>query len=156
MSRFRFSLERVLSWRETKLSLEEADLARLRGEKSAIELAMADLAARNDREGAVLRARQSFSGGDVSEFARTKEWISQEEKRLRARITDCDRALEIRTAAVTEARRAVRLLEKLRDHRQACWRAETNRQSDELAGESAIAGWRRNSSRAADSELNAG
>jgi hypothetical protein len=146
LSRFRFSLDRVLSWRQTNLSIEEADLSRLRQQMIAIEMAVSNLADRSDREAEALRARKVFTGDDVMDLARTREWISKEGIRLHSAMADCTRAIERRTAAVTEARRQVRLLEKLRDRRQAGWRAETDRQLEELAGESAVAGWRRQNS----------
>jgi flagellar biosynthesis chaperone FliJ len=152
MSGFRFALERVLSWRETKLSLEEADLERLRLEKDAVERAIADLARRNERENAALGLRQSLTGDDVRGLAASREWIALEEKRLRAKIADCMQAMEKRAAAVVEARRDVRLVQKLKERRRASWRKEVNRQADELAGESAINGWRRENSRSAESE----
>jgi hypothetical protein len=143
MNGFRFPLQQVLSWRETQLSIEEAHLERLRLEKNMIESAIADLAAWDARESEVLYRVHPLTGGDVFGIASTREWIAQEEKRLRLRIADCLRAMEARTAAVTEARRRVRLIQKLKERRQASWNEEMNRQSEELAGDAAIAGWRR-------------
>ena len=42
-----------------------------------------------------------------------------------------------------EAERKVRLVERLKERRYKSWTDEANRQLEELAGESAIAGWRR-------------
>ena len=143
MSGFRFGLERVLSWRETRLSLEEADLERLRLEKNAVELAIAELRLSRARESAALGTLQSLSGADVRGIATTREWMEREEKRLQAKIGDCARAIEEKTTVVMEARRDVRLIQKLKERRRATWHKEVARRAEELAGESAIAGWRR-------------
>ena len=143
MSSFRFRLERVLAWRETQLAIEEADLERLRLEKAAIEQAIGDLAAREARETKALNRSRRLPGADVARIEGTRRWIAQDEKRLRLGIADCARAIEKRASAVTEARRKVRLIEKLRERRLAHWQAEENRQLEAMASESAIASWLR-------------
>ena len=143
MSTFQFPLQRVLSWRETQLSIEEADLDRLRFELRTVETALEDLVSREAIENEVIQAARSLSGAELAGLAHAREWMVSEKKRIQSRIADCLRGIELRTAAVTEARRKVRLMERLKERRRVSWTQEANRGLEELASDSAIAAWRR-------------
>ena len=143
MSTFQFPLQRVLSWRETQLSIEEADLDRLRFELKTVETALEDLASREAIENEVFQVARSLSGAELAGLANAREWMVRERKRIQSRIADCLRGIELRTAAVTEARRKVRLMERLKERRRVSWTLEANRCLEELASDSAIAAWRR-------------
>ena len=86
MSSFRFPLQRVLALRETQLSIEQADLERLRLELQAILTALAELESRADRETEYMQQARSISGAEISEIARAREWIAEEKKRLLSRL----------------------------------------------------------------------
>jgi len=143
MSGFRFPLKRVLALRETQLSIEQADLDRLRLELQAILNALNELESRADRETEFIRQTRFITGAEISGIAIAKEWIIEEKKRLLSRIEDCQRAIAEKTAIVIEAERKVRLVERLKERRRKSWIEGENRQLEELAGETAIAGWRR-------------
>jgi DNA-binding SARP family transcriptional activator len=143
MSGFRFPLQRVLSWRETQLSIEETDLERLRFELTTVEKALEDLESRDTKEIEIIQFAQSLQGGEVAGIASARKWVMQERKRLQSRVADCIRGIELKTAALMEARRNVRLMERLKERRHASWTQEENRILEDLAGESAIASWRR-------------
>jgi hypothetical protein len=149
MSSFRFPLQRVLSWRETQLSIEEADLDRLRFDLKTVETALEDLELRDAREMEIVECARSLKGGDLAGIASAREWMNLERKRLNARIADCLRGIEVRAAALMEARRKVRLVERLKEHRHATWTEEENHRLEELAGESAVARWRRDQKQSA-------
>lgn len=143
MSRFRFGLQRVLSWRQTELSVEEAQLERLRSELQTLERQMEEINVQETREVEVLRCATALRGADLAGIARAREWLAQQKQRLQSRIADCIRSIELKTASIVEARRRVRLLERLRDRRYAVWIQEENRALDALAAESALVSWRR-------------
>ncbi len=143
MSTFRFPLQRVLAWRETQLAIEEADLERLRFELKTVENALEDLATRDAREIEIIQLARSLQGGEIAGIANARKWVIHERKRLQSRIADCLRGIELKTAALMEARRKVRLMERLKERRLASWTQEENRTLEELAGDSAIASWRR-------------
>ncbi len=80
MSSFRFPLQRVLSWRETQLSIEEADLERLRFELKTIETAVEELESREAMENEIIRVARSLSGTEVAGLAHARKWMAQREK----------------------------------------------------------------------------
>lgn len=143
MNAFRFRLAKVLSWRQTQLALQEADLERLRSDLRTIETAIAALGRRDEAATGRMRKMQSASGSDIAEIARFRAWVAREEKALRARSVECGRQIAIRSQAVTEARRQVELVERMKERRRESWDAEFNLELDQLAGESALSVWRR-------------
>ncbi|HXJ40876.1 MAG TPA: hypothetical protein VNH18_16465 [Bryobacteraceae bacterium] len=143
MKAFRFPLERVLAWRRTQLALEEAALERLRSDLHAIEMAIADVARRDEGAADAMRRTRSVSGPEVADLAKFCDWARLEGQRLKVRATDCKRQIERKTLSVTEARQKVRLVERLKAQRRDSWDVEFNRELEQLAGESAISGWRR-------------
>lgn len=143
MRPFRFRLDKVLSWREAQLSLEQSELERLRSDLHSLEAAIGALALRDQAAADRVRRMRSASGSDIAEIARHHEWVLREEKALRSRAAECGRQIEKRSEAVTEARRKVELLERMKDRRKASWNAEFDLELEQLAGESAISAWRR-------------
>jgi hypothetical protein len=143
MTNFRFPLQRVLSFRETQLSIEQAALERLAAELRAVVTALGELDSRAAREAEYLRLTRSFSGADVAGIAEAREWITREKKRLLARMAECERAVSAKTAEVMEAQRRVRLVERLKERRHASFIEDENRALEELAGDSALGAWRR-------------
>lgn len=147
MKPFRFALEKVLSWRRTKLAMEESSLERLQGDLRRIEAAMGELARRDEAETGRIRGMRSASGSDLAELARVREWIARQEKTLHSRGLECERQIKKQFEAVTEARRKVELVERLKERRRQTWDAEFDRELEQLAGESALGMWRREKGR---------
>jgi hypothetical protein len=143
MSGFQFKLQRVLSWRESQLSIEEADLERLRFELTTVETALQELESRAAKEVELIQCSRSLNAGDLAGIANARKWVVFERKRLQARGADCLRRIEVKTASLMEARRKVRLMERLKERRHASWTQEENRAMEDLAGESAVNSWRR-------------
>ena len=143
MSTFRFRLERVLSWRQTELAAAEAELERLHSELRMLHGKLQDLAVNEAKETQMIQALRSLPGRAIAEIGDTRKWVAQERERLQARIGDCAGRTDRQTAVVTEARRKVRLLERLRERRHETWLEEENRALDELARESALGSWLR-------------
>lgn len=143
MKAFRFALARVLAWRRTQLALEETELERLRSNLRGVEAAISDLGRRDEAETERIRKMQSAPGSDMADLARFRDWVSHEEKTLTLRRIECGRQIEKQSAAVTEARRKVELVERLKDRRRQSWEAEFDLEMEQLAGESALGVWRR-------------
>ena len=139
----RFSLQRALTWRETQLSLEETRLERLHADLRALLQAVQGVREEWQTAHAAVRQAPSVSGAAVAELDMFRLWARREEERLAARTQETQTAIDTQQCVVAEARRKVRLLERLREHRHTAWRAGEDRQIEELAGESAIAQWRR-------------
>jgi hypothetical protein len=143
MKGFRFRLERVLTWRGTQLTLAEARAEQLKGGLRNTDMAMAELAERRAAaQGAVGRATM-VSGAELDVFERSRVWTIREEKRLAARKLELQRSIEEQNRCVAEARRGVKLVERLKERKLQIWKGEADHEIEDLAGESAIAQWRR-------------
>lgn len=147
MSTFRFPLQRVLSWRETELSIEEAGLERLRAEQRALRSELEELTSNEEKELELIQFARSLRGGDLASIAGTRKWVAQERQRLQSQIAECIRNIEVKTAALMEARRKVRLLERLKERRRVSWVQDENRALEDLASDSALGSWRRSEDR---------
>ena len=141
MSGFRFPLERVLSWRQTQLSLAEADLERARADLRNAETQLADLARRDCAATESMRNRQNLSGSEMAGLQMFREWANREEKTLQCRIVDCKLRVATLTDIVTEARRKARLMERLKEKRRELHDVAFNRELEQMAAESVISGW---------------
>ena len=143
MSGFRFRLDRVLSLREMQLSIEETQLAQLRSELHTVESALLDLESRQSAETHALQVSRSLNGADLAAIAQLRKWVLNERKRLQTLFADRHHRIGIKKNAVIEADRKVRLLRNLKEKRRTIWTQEQNRALEELAAESAIGVWRR-------------
>jgi hypothetical protein len=143
MKSFRFSLDRVLGWRKTQATLAESKLERLRADLRAIRQEENDVVQRQSQvESETVRSISVF-GADLGALESVRRWARSEGCRLAAAAASLETAIAAQDREVVEARRRVLLLERLRERRLAGWKADFERELAELAGESAIAQWRR-------------
>ena len=136
MKKFHFPLERVREWRDKQVSIEEAVLERLRAERAAIEEMAAALdRERESNEAAVLKAHTvdalSLRALDAyRRFARCRAAAMSRERDA------SDERIAAQRLRVMDARRKVRLLDKLREKRHRLWIAELDKEIEEQAAES--------------------
>jgi hypothetical protein len=143
MKSFRFSLDRVLAWRRTQSTLAESKLERLRADLRAIRQEEGEVGRRQSQvEFETVRSVSVF-GADLGALESVRRWARSEIRRLQAAAASLEPAIAAQEREVVEARRRVMLLERLRERRHAGWKAEFERELAELAGESALAQWRR-------------
>jgi flagellar export protein FliJ len=142
MTRFRFSLERVLELRRTQLKVEEVRLGQT-------EAALAELdGTRAEIDRAALRAETEVRAGEIAGFdlaalAAYRHRARERSQEIAGKRAARERELEgLRTSAM-EARRRVRLLERLRERRHAEWQAAAGKELEEMASESYLARWAR-------------
>ena len=159
MKAFRFPLERVLSWRQAQLNVEELGLRRLNAELQAVardleachstrQDAQASLLIASSATGTgdttlMIRPRVQVLGTDLRDLEQVGIWAARRERELLKKVEGLRVMIAKQTRALVEARMRVRLLENLRQRRQEEWTAEENRELEELAGESAVSTWRR-------------
>lgn len=143
MSPFRFRLERALGWRRTELSREETRLEHLEAELHSVGMAV--MTVRERRSGAQHAVADAavVHGSDLASLEVFRMWALSEEARLARRGAELRKDIAQQKLAVTQARSRVRLLERLRERRHDEWKEEAGRELEALAGESAIAQWRR-------------
>lgn len=143
MKSFRFRLERVLSWRGTQLALAEAKAEQLKGGLLAAGQAKIQVVARQAAAQTTALSVPAISGADLVALESARIWTAREEKRLAAQMVEMQRSIEEQNRRVAEARRGVKLVERLKERKLEAWQVEADRELDELSAESAIAQWRR-------------
>jgi len=143
MKRFRFSLESVRRWRQSRLEQEQALLQGLLAERAAIQerIRQRELE-RREAEQAVLGA-SFIQAGELAALEAHRRWLAQERARLEQAAADCENRIAAQREKVQEAQRKVRLIEKLKERRLAEWEAEAARELEALAAETYLAQWGR-------------
>ena len=143
MSNFRFPLEKALAWRRTRLELAEARLEQQLASLTCIDRDRTELESEGRRAEVEVRALPQVAGEDLEALAQFRRRLQQRMAELAAKRVECLRELAVRQAAVLEARREFRLLERLREKRRAEWQAERDRELEQLAADCYLAGWSR-------------
>ncbi len=143
MRRFRFALETVLRWRQSRLEAEQARLGELVTELERIRLRI-----RQAEEDAQAAARDVLGAGAIpaAELAALEAYLRrlvQERARLSRAEADCQARIAAQRECVVEAQRQVRVIEKLRERRFEEWRTELDRETETLAAEAYLAQWGR-------------
>jgi flagellar export protein FliJ len=141
MTSFRFPLERVLDWRRTELELAEARFKRQAGALAELDRQRAELEAAGIRTEIQVRQWRPVSGGDLAALGGFRLQVKVREQGLAARRAECQKELEKLQNAMLEARRRLRLLERLKERRLAEWRAAFDRELEEQAAVSYLARW---------------
>jgi flagellar export protein FliJ len=143
MKTFRFPLQKALELRATQLAMEEARFHRAAarvaaadGERQALETARA--AAETE-----VRAAASVAGQELAALGAFQAHAQALGKTIAGRRAQCVEAMETGRAAMLEARRRLRLLERLKERRRAEWTAAASKEVEETAAESYLAQWRR-------------
>jgi hypothetical protein len=141
--RFQFRLQGALDWRKTRLEVEESKLQRLNGDLRRIEQAAAALTAERDATDRVALAGASTTAEDLQALSQYHRWVARQEQRLSAERRETGQRQVEQRAAVLEAERHVRLIERLKERRLAAWRAEADREQEAAASDAFLARWRR-------------
>ena len=143
MTTFRFNLERVLQWRQTQLELEEIKFKKAGAAVADLERARVELEAAGARAEIQVRQWSPLAGRDVSALGGFRIHVEMEEREMAGQLAQRRKELQAQENAMLEARRRYRLLERLKERRRAEWQAAGDRELEELASESFLAGWSR-------------
>lgn len=143
MNSFRFPLQKALDWRRTQLELEEIQFRQALAALAELDRARAELEAAGIRAEVAVRNWNPVAGGDLTALGSFRLRVRMEEKNLAARRGEYERKLAVRQAAMLEARRRCRLLERLRERRLSEWQAAADRELEELAAETFLLQWNR-------------
>lgn len=143
MKAFRFPLEKVMEWRRTQLEMEEAGFRKQLA-------AMAELDAENRRllESGNAAERQvrdwnPVAGSELEALGSFRLHVKMKETELAIPRADCHKELMRRKNAMLDARRRLRLLERLKERRLQEWRVEEAHELDSLAAESYLSRYSR-------------
>jgi len=141
MNTFRFPLQKALDWRRSQLELAEARVEQQLAALAGLDRDRLELETTGNRTEVAVRQFEPLAGGDLSALGSFRLALKARERDLAAKRVECHNELAIRQAAMLEARRRCRLLEKLKERRSADWQAARDRELDELATDSYLAGW---------------
>jgi len=139
MKTFQFPLQKVLDWRRSQLALAESRVERQLAALAGLERARIELESHGRRAEVEVREFHPLSGGDLSALGSFRLSIRARERELAAKRVEWQKELAVRQAALLEARRRCRLLERLKDRRWAEWTAARDRELEELAADSYLA-----------------
>jgi len=141
VSAFRFRLQAALDWRRRQLEAEEHALERELAENARRAARLAETReARTRAERASVRAG-TLTGAELAMHARWRLALEGRSHTLAAEAAAMEPRLAAQRARVLEASRRVRLLERLRERRLAEWTQDSQRQLDDMAGDSYLARW---------------
>jgi len=143
MTAFRFRLERVLEWRRTQLELAEARFKQQAAALGALDRMRAETEASGIRAEIEVRRQSRVAGRDLEALGHFRLRVKSEETRIAGLRVAAAAEYAVRQKGMLEARRRVRLLERLRERRLAEWEEARDRELEELASESYLARWNR-------------
>jgi hypothetical protein len=153
MKAFHFRLDRVLEWRRKHLDAEEEKARQRAAALDAVERERAELEAASISAEVEVRRRDGVTGADLAALDEFRRRARDDGRRLESRRAACVRELAAQQAAMLEARRRCRLLERLKERRWSEWKAESDRELDEAAAESYLARWGRDAGGGAYNEM---
>ena len=141
MKTFQFRLERVLAWRRAQTRLAEVKLEALHAELAGIAAHVQELARERDAAGRELLASGSATGLELALLDSFRKAADAEAARLEIARADCRRRLDEQMQAVTERRRDVKLLERLKERRLDKWQLDYAREIERDAIEAHLMRW---------------
>ncbi|MGD0667920.1 MAG: hypothetical protein ABSB23_10175 [Bryobacteraceae bacterium] len=141
MNAFRFPLEKVLAWRRGELALAELKFQQLTAAVAAVDKALAELETAGIRAEILVRDWSPVCGRDLAALGNFRLHVRKKNVELAARRAECAERLAAGRSAMLEARRRLRLLERLKERRFEAWRLARDKDLEDLASESYLARW---------------
>ena len=143
MKNFRFSLDKVMSWRRTELQREEQRLAPLVAELGRLEGARNQNGTARDRADTDLVAANSVYGSELAALDGYRVRLEKDRIAIELQRAKCEGLASGQRARVLDAHRRVRLLEKLRARQFEQWRTAWQREVENFASETFLSRWGR-------------
>src|SRR5579883_1149006 len=143
MKSFRFSLQRVLEWREVQLRTEEERLSSLQQQLSGLLIRDKELQASLVRSEMELRTRPLIPAVEIAAITGFRKRVEDQRRQLRAACFKVERDIDAQRNKLLQARRDHRMLEKLREKRLAEWAYLHDRELEDVAADSFLAQWAR-------------
>lgn len=143
MTAFKFRLQRVLHLRESQLKTEEFKLEALLQQRARMqaEIEAAQRIVQSERQ--MMESATYSTSAQWLAFEQFKRRAEKERAEALRKLAAHDEVVEKQRAVIVEARRAVLLLEKLREKRRADWQIGADKEMEELAADFSAAQWLR-------------
>lgn len=142
MKKFAFRLDRLLQWRTVEKEQEEGRLQALFSQLEQLDAARRALEQNAElAENSVLRPdvlteeRQALDG--------YRRFIAIERQRLLGLRAELETRIEKQRLVLVEAERKVEALNRMRDDKKAEWRAQADKEQEDLVAELVVARWGR-------------
>jgi flagellar export protein FliJ len=143
MKSFHFPLERVLAWRRLQVQIVESELERLHAEHHATQSRMISLTADRATFQVDLIATKHLDGTDLGAFNAFLNHSRDEHFRMHQALSVYAAKIKAQMEVVSDKRRDVRLLEKMRERRAEAWSVELSREIQQLAEDTHLGRWKR-------------
>jgi hypothetical protein len=143
MKSFQFPLQKALEWRRQQLDAAEAGFHKQVEALALIDRLAAELKSSERSQGAAVQASRPLTGDSLAFLNSYHRHVLAQQRVLADRRTECAARVAEAQAAMLEARRHARLLEKLREKRLGEWQAAGAHELEELASDSYLAQWNR-------------
>lgn len=143
MTAFKFPLQKVLEWRKTQLELEEIQYRRRVAALAELDRQRAELEEAGKTAERQVREWNPLAGGELEALGDFRLHVKRKQQEMVAPRDECRKQLERQQARMLEARRRLRLLERLKERRLAEWRSARDKELEDLASESYLAMWHR-------------
>lgn len=143
MSKFKFKLAPIVSWKSALISQEERELEALRNELKALTEQIQALDKERQSTEVTLLGQPCTTGSSLSSFARYRLACHAAGAALCANANDLKLRIEAQTARLNKVRRERELMERLKDRQSEAWRLDNNRKLDSEAGDSFLVRWTR-------------
>ena len=141
MKTFQFPLQRVLNWRALQMRSEEEKLAGLQHALAALIHRDNALTATQLKSELELLGLPSIDGSDLQALAAFQSRIQSEREILKVNRTRCEAQIAEQRTKLLKARRAFRVLEKLREKRWRMWTYLSDREVEHTAADNYISKW---------------
>ena len=143
MKKFVFPLERVLAWRRLECEKEEAVLERLRADRARLLARKEELIRELHVTSRRLLGAATVASEDLCFLEDFRDYARHAGQNLERKMALADLEIGRQLDTVKEARRAYRLIEKLREKKWREWEAGYDRELEQQAGEIFLARWSR-------------
>jgi flagellar export protein FliJ len=144
VKRFEFGLARVRDFRRQQLELEEAKLQKLLAERQELEAESARLESDTVGTRNSLMVTGSAEAQDLAAADLYLRHLAASKKRHQEKMTAWQQRTRKQQEAIVEARRRLRLMEKLEEKQFREWKAGVDREQENLSSELYLARWKRN------------
>ena len=142
MTTFRFALQKVLDWRRTQLEVEEVQFRQQLARLAELDRTRARWSAQGASAEQQVREWKPVAGSELEALGSFRLHVKLKETELAIPRAQCRKELDRQQNVMLETRRRLRLLERLRERRQAEWVQAGNKELADLAAESYLAKWK--------------
>jgi flagellar export protein FliJ len=143
VKRFTFTLARVRDFRRQQLEIEEAKLQKLLVERHELEAESSRLQGETSRTRTSLMVTRSAEAQELVAADLYLQRLGIAQKSLAGKIADWQARARQQQSAIVEARRRVRLLEKLEKKQLTAWKQAADRTQENLSAELFRARWKK-------------